>query len=242
MPERDPGEGPGQYMVQPEWMQQGWRALLEQSIESGDGRNWLALLHLGVMQMEAGDTEGAEAAWQESASLRPNAWALRNLAVIRRRAGRYGDALDLMRSALRTGPPVPALAIELGRTLMRAGRFDEAREFIRSLPEDVRQHERIQLQAARAALETGHLEELEGVFEREYTTIREGEVVLTEMWFDWHEKRLARELGRQVDAAIRKRVRQDFPPPRAIDFRMNPGAPAPRRKPRAAHSAMQWED
>ena len=87
LPERDPQDDPGQFQIQDEW-----RALLEESISSGRSDHWLAWLHLGVMKMEARDTEGARSAWETSLERAPNGWALRNLSVIgeprRQRRGR----------------------------------------------------------------------------------------------------------------------------------------------------------
>jgi hypothetical protein len=88
------------------------------------------------------------------------------------------------------------------------------------LPEPIRRHERVQLLWARAAIEVGRLEGVEKIFEHEFATIREGEVSLTDLWFAWHEKRLAMTEHLPIDDHLRQRVRRQFPPPRQIDFRM----------------------
>ena len=102
LPERDPKEGPGSYMVQPEW-----RALLEDSIARGGSNHWLGWLHLGVMKMEVLDTEGAREAWLRVDRAQPSAWAYRNLAVIEDRAGRLDETCDLMRRAWEPGRKLP---------------------------------------------------------------------------------------------------------------------------------------
>jgi hypothetical protein len=75
---------------------------------------------------------------------------------------------------------------------------------------------------ARAALDTGDLETVERILLGgvELSDLREGEDVLTELWFGMQEKRLAAEEGVEVDEALRERVRREFPPPPEIDFRM----------------------
>ena len=77
-PEPDPGELPGEWMIQAEWLR---------LLENLPRKNWYALLHAGVMRMEQADTSGALQAWEESLRLRPSSWAYRNLAVAAQRAG-----------------------------------------------------------------------------------------------------------------------------------------------------------
>jgi hypothetical protein len=73
---------------------------------------------------------------------------------------------------------------------------------------------------ARAALATGQTEGVERIFAHSFATIREGEVTLTDLWFAYHERRMAAEMGVEVDDEVRSRVRTECPPPRSIDFRM----------------------
>lgn len=217
-PERE-GEAlaePGHYMVQPEW-----RLLLEDSVLSGRSDHWLAWLHLGVMRLEARDVDGAREAWRESLARRATSWALRNLAVIESDAGRHESARDLLRTAWETGPRVAHLAIEYLQALTRLQSFAEVVEFVRSLPEETRDNERVHVMWAKACIELGELDALDGFFNREFARIREGEVTLTELWFALHEKILARADGVPVDAELRERARKAFPPPRHIDFRMS---------------------
>ncbi|MCY3023765.1 MAG: DUF5107 domain-containing protein, partial [Planctomycetota bacterium] len=240
LPERCPGEDPGQMMVQPEW-----RELLERSVgrssgPPGDqparstcagGDHWLAWLHLGTMRMEAFDHQGAREAWERSLQHRNNGWALRNLAVLEgadddNRSGPQDvppppsqAACELMRKAWEAGPRIAALAIEYARFLLRAGAYGQLREFARGLPEHLRMNERIRLLAARAALESGDLAGVESVFDHDFATVREGEVALTDLWFAFHERRLAAAEHVPLDDALRRRVRREFPPPQRIDFR-----------------------
>jgi hypothetical protein len=73
---------------------------------------------------------------------------------------------------------------------------------------------------AKAALETGRLEGVDVLFSREFASIREGEVSLSDLWFAWHESRISTETGSAVDEELRTYVRRTYPPPRNIDFRM----------------------
>jgi hypothetical protein len=52
--------------------------------------------------------------------------------------------------------------------------------------------------------------------------LREGEVSLSELWYRLHECARAAEEGCDIDDELRLRVRQQFPPPQRLDFRLNP--------------------
>ena len=52
--------------------------------------------------------------------------------------------------------------------------------------------------------------------------LREGERSLSQLWFEFHERRLASQEGHPIDEALRARVRAEFPVPPEIDFRMSP--------------------
>ena len=56
LPDPAPEDLPGEWMTQKEWQE-----LLEERLQDPDHRGWFALLHLGVMRMEALDEAGAAA-------------------------------------------------------------------------------------------------------------------------------------------------------------------------------------
>lgn len=221
MPYRDPLEPPGAYMTQPEW-----RDLLEQAVAAGRGVHWLSLLHLGVMRYRAGDRAGAGEAWERSLALEPSAWALRNLAMLAEDEGDVARSVERWTAAVRMKPDLTPLAIEACDALLRAGRYANVRQLIDSLPTRVAGVGRIRLIGATAALRCGDLSAAEALFTRgcEIANIREGELSLSDLWFEWHEARLARELGVPIDDALRRRVRRECPVPREFDFRMRPDA------------------
>jgi len=206
---------PGAWMVQPEW-----QSLLEKSLQAGRSDHWLAWLHLGNMRMENSNPNGAVEAWQRSLSHKRNAWALRNLAVVEQRAGNLDAAAKLTGEAWQVGPPIPGLAIEYVNLLCALRRFAEVDVFVRALPPAIRQHERIHIAAARAALELGRLDEVEPLFGREFVTIRESETSVTDLWFEYQARRIAEQNGVPLDDALCQRVRRESKPPRHIDFRM----------------------
>ena len=54
-----------------------------------------------------------------------------------------------------------------------------------------------------------------------FVDYREGDEILTELWFKYHAERLGREQNIPVDEALIERVRREYPIPSIFDFRMN---------------------
>jgi tetratricopeptide (TPR) repeat protein len=200
----------------------GWWDLLEASVAAGRSEGWLPWYHLGLIRAHHGRHEEAVPAFEESLRARRTPWALRALAVL---AGSRGDralACDLYREALALRPDLEPLAIECGGALIAAGLAREWLDLVGSLPCRVREQGRIRLLVGRAWLESGELAKLEEFLAQppEIADMREGEVSLSELWFGLHERREVERGGRELDAAGRRRVRLEHPPPQAIDFRM----------------------
>ncbi len=215
LPERASADGPGALMTQPDW-----EPHLQRSLRSPRGDHWLTWWHLGNLRMEARDVSGAEEAWRASLERCRTGWALRNLAIVAERRGQTRLGMELRRQAWEAGPRIAPIAIEHANALISLKAYSAALAFLHSLPMELRSHERLLLVWARAALETGHLEGIERIFEHEFASIREGEITLSDLWFTYHERRIAAAEGVPVDDKLRERVRLQYPPPRHMDFRM----------------------
>jgi tetratricopeptide (TPR) repeat protein len=218
LPPRDPATAdPGSLMVQPEW-----RELLEDAVRAGRGTHWFSWYHLGVMRYRAGDRAAARDAWLQSLRCEPSAWAYRDLAVVARDETDEETAAELWLKAAALRPDLVSLVIECASALLGAGRADHAIAFIDSLAGALQQHGRLRLLRARAALAVDDLETVARYFEQDpdVANIREKETTLSDLWFAWHERRLARERNVAVDAALRRQVRLQFPPPPRFDFRL----------------------
>jgi tetratricopeptide (TPR) repeat protein len=218
LPYRAPQCAPRSFLVQA-----AWRTLLEASLAKGHGDHWLSWLHVGIMRYHAGQIDAARQAWQHSLSLEPSGWALRNLAMVARDQAQRDRAADLWLDAHQLLPGLKPLAVECAEALLSAGRPRDVIHLMASISSSLRDHPRLQCLEARAQLETGHAERAEEFLLRnvEIPDIREGEVFLTDLWFDLHERRLAAAANSPVTDAIRQRVREQFPPPAQIDFRMS---------------------
>jgi hypothetical protein len=116
------------------------------------------------------------------------------------------------------------LLMEFGLALLQANRGGQWMDLVDALPQSLRNNWRIRLLDAQAALNQGRLKRVQAFLDQpmEITTLREGESNLTDLWFAFHEKRLAKEICGEVTDEIRRRVREENPPPRELDFRLYP--------------------
>ncbi len=209
---------PGAWMVQSEYQR-----ILESSLKPGRNYPWYAWLHLGVMRLEALDEAGAASAWEESLRVLPNAWAYRNLAFLRKRQLRETEALELYEQAWRlvgaNEALRAALAVEYLQALFDGCQYGIGWDLYRSLPTSVQETDRIQLLKAQIALELGLLAQVEPVFDWDFAVIREGQTLLTDLWYEWQARKLSAQSGEPLTAELRQRVRSQFRPPARIDFR-----------------------
>ena len=216
--EQPAGQIPGEWMVQSEW-----RELLAKSLASDANRNWYALLHAGVMQAENLNDSAAQAAWQESLAKQPSIWAYRNLAVLARAAGQTAEALAIYEQAwaledARRQLPA-AMAQEYLALLNDAGQYARAWEVCAGLPPEALDYDPVQILRAQIALQVGRLAEAEASLLREYASIREGAVILTDLWVELWRRRMSAQSGRAPQEITRQEVEATYPPPAGIDFR-----------------------
>ncbi len=214
LPEVGPQSDPGHWMIQDEWAK-----MIEASIKDAGGDHWASWLHLGNARMESFDAEGARQAWQKSTALRVNGWALRNLAILEKRAANLEDHCRLLGEAWEAGLQILPLAVEYGRALLKTGAFQRLRDFVARLPREFRDSERVAVLDAWAALETGELGVVEKILRREFVYVREGFSPMTDLWFELHARKLAQAEGTALNDALRERARTEFPPPKSLDYR-----------------------
>jgi tetratricopeptide (TPR) repeat protein len=216
LPPRKPSDLPLSPIVQPEW-----RTLVENSLKTKDGDHWLSWYQAGIMRFGAGDFEAAAKAWETSIERTPNAWSYRNLAVLARKNNKLDKAAKLMEQAWELQPKSIPITIEFAKALYAADRPADVCRLIVSLPPDMQANGRLRLQHAQAALATGDLETVRKFFEKEneIPNMREKEVSLSTLWFDYHAKRIAAVEKIPIDAALQKRVRAELEPPEWVDFR-----------------------
>lgn len=216
LPYTHPADPPGGWMIQPEW-----RRILEDAVNAGRGDHWLSWLHLGVIYYAEKEMDAAKQAWEKSLKLEPSPLAYRNLAVLAKREKRLSEAADMLLAARQMAPDMFSLAVECCRALIEAGRAHNVLELMGHLPRHIHDRGRMRIMEAQAAMKIGDLQKVEEILQSRpsVSDVREGEVTLSNLWFEIHEKRIAATENLPIDDKLRQRVRRDYPPPSWLDFR-----------------------
>jgi Domain of unknown function (DUF5107) len=210
MPSADPAQPPVSYQVSSRWAER---------LETSSGEDWLTWLHRGVARHHAGDVDGAVAAWRRSTDASPNAWALRNLAVVAREPE---PAAELLREAVALAPDQPALLVELLEALLADERAVEALAVVDRADGAVAADPLVRFLEARAATEVGDAGRAERILaEVTMPWVREGSRSLDDLWFRLEAARVAQQRGVVVDDVLRAEVRRNSRLPYEVDFRMS---------------------
>jgi len=157
-----------------------WLEMLEKDCEKNNSKE--SLVHLGIMYYEDGMEEKAVSAWEKSL---PHALAYRNLSLAAIKNKDSAEALNLMEKAVELNDS-DSYKSEYADLLIKAGEYEKCWDLLYKLSDD--SPDRMWIYRAQCAWHTGNYKELEKMFEREYSCIREGEAVLTNLWFMWAEK------------------------------------------------------
>ena len=206
---------------------------------------WNAYLHYGIAvydyirtdvlvgeaySEEANEIQAAEAerAWLESVKLKPNVWAYRNLAVLETSRGNDAMAEEYYDKALAL-PGVfddYAIASEYIMFLNKIGKFEKSYELYKSLPEACKANDRIKISTSAAAVKLFDVEYLEKFFSEKHHAIREAENTLTDVWFEYCARKMAKERGMEnlTEEELDKLIDEAWescPPDYDIDFRMS---------------------
>jgi tetratricopeptide (TPR) repeat protein len=205
------------YMVQREW-----HGLLKKALETEQDTSWLAWLHYGIASYQAGHIEEAVEAFQMSLEEEITPWAMRNLAALEQQAGHLQGAADLYLNAHRLAPNLLPLTVEVGKALIASGQAQRWLDLLETLPAEQRTHGRLRLLECQAALAVNDLARAGDLLNQHFTVadLREGELSLSALWFEYHEKRLSQNENLPINDALRARVKREYPVPAAIDFRM----------------------
>jgi hypothetical protein len=209
----DPLDEPLSYQIG-----RAWEASLSNSIQSGRSDHWYAHYQLGVLRAARGDDASARASFERSLDLARNPWALRCLALLSQRAGNAALAADLLCEAV-SMKPIRPLAIEALDALAKAGAYERMTLLAATLPENVRTLGRVKTYEILALLRTGRCDEAQALLESRIvlTDVREGDVLLTDLWFEL----MARRERGNADAASIAWAHEHLKPPKHLDFRMS---------------------
>lgn len=195
-----------------------WEKLLRASLDKEWGDHWFSRYHLGVMANARGDVETAKAEYRRSIEMAVNPWAMRCLAVCLQREGKNVEAGDLLMKAAAMKPIRP-LIVEALDALLQVQRYDDMLSLTDSLPASLRENGRVKTFVVAALLRTGRVEEAGALLTGSFvlTDVREGQVLLTDLWFEYA---ALRDKGDASPESIQW-ARMNRKPPHHLDFRMN---------------------
>lgn len=235
----------GRYFTPSYMISDRWLPLMEESLARPGGRTWHSLMQVGVAwydgmdqtrySNEAATDEDvakreaeAEKAWLESIALEPTYLVYRNLANLERQRGDFARAERYYDLAIGCAGAFDdfALASEYLAFLKSRGEDEKLWDLYLSLPENCKTPDRVRITVASAAVKLDKLDYLERFFAEEHHDIREGECSLTDLWFEYCARRMARERGiapitpEKLDRLIDE-AWENCPPAPEIDFRMS---------------------
>ncbi|MDF2684958.1 MAG: hypothetical protein K0S55_139 [Clostridia bacterium] len=216
--EKQPTDIPESWMVQDEW-----KAILEESLQTAANQNWYAYMHLGNMFYEKGEDDRAFELWNKSIEIQPSAWVYRNLAYAENQKGNKEEALFYMEKAYSIYKSFSDAAFyeEYFNMLMAKREYQKIWDIYQSMPASFQALHRIQILAGKVALELDNLEFAYRLFDREYAVIREGELTIVDLWYYYSAKKLAKERGIEYTKELLEEAKEKCPPPHTVDYRMN---------------------
>jgi hypothetical protein len=191
-----------------------WRATLLKSAET-QGETWLHALALGVIAIDREQRAEAKAYLSRSLQKRQTYLALRHLALL---ADTPDETERLYLQAWDTGQASPRLAVEIVVWMQQNQRLDALAAYLKRLPPEAAGDERIRLARAQAAINSGDLDLAETLLNYHFAKIREGDLILTELWEKLQIAKAARKLGRPPTPAEAKAALAAAPVPIYLDF------------------------
>ena len=195
-----------------------WLSILEKK----ENRDWYLECQLGDMRYASDDIEGAKRAFLSSYEKTPNAWALRNLAMIEKNVEKdIISACVHIKEAHALLPEYRPLTVECAEILIGAEKSDEWIALYESLSSDLRADGRLTMLYGAALARVGEYRRAATVVTEGLMVpdIKEGEYSLSEIWVEIYSGILAEERG--VNTLTPEEVLAVYPLPRALDFRMH---------------------
>ena len=240
IPELSSADLPVSYMTSKKWLPK-----IVESLNTEKGNNWTARLHLGLSLYENYNTQGyvadvrteeterksvaeARSAWLDSINQQPSVIAYRCLACLEKNdknfdlAEKYYDFAIALAGAYNDY----ALVSEYLRFLSVHEKYEKLWSIYEGIPEEFKKVDRIKITVAKAAVKLRNFDYLEKFFSEEHHDIREGEVSLTDVWFEFCALKMAKERGitdltPDILAELMDEAWDTCPPDKSIDFRMS---------------------
>jgi hypothetical protein len=202
---------PLSYQRRPEWVN-----LLKKAAKGPDKYYWKTHYMLACAYMANGEIEDAEEELDASCTCHVNAWNTYARAELFRIKGNMTAASQTILAAANMAKNDNSLCKMAARMLSGAGMWQVLWQFTETLGEEQKSLHRIRFYRAQAAEKLGMLEAAEEILYAdgglEIPDIQEGEISITNLWFDIQEKKAKRD-GTEFDRNTAK-------PPKVFDFRM----------------------
>lgn len=208
---------PVSWMIDRRWMPL-MRAGLEKAPENGTLR-----LHYAVACYENDDVETGSAQMKQAYAAEKTPVGAVCLSQMAEQAGDLETALRYMKEAteLCGERQVTAIAECYLKLLVRAKAYEAAWAYYEALGEPCGTDERVMLEVAPAAYELEKWAFLEGLFQRQLVLIREGENILTDLWYRKQARDWMQQTGETDEEKAMMWALANKMPPEEIDFRMS---------------------
>jgi hypothetical protein len=210
MPEHEPTDVPPSWMLQEEFVSR-----LAADVQGADICSWYVHMQYGMSLFADGKFVEALEQFQKSMELRESPWALYGIGQIKRVFSDKRGAAVLCLRAARMMPDDVSFAKEAMALLVDAGMDTEALEFASEMKDNVSGDGRVKLYIIMANIHKDNIDTAEKLLLENgglvVADIREGENIITDMWFMIEEKKAARD-GREFD-------RESADVPAILDYR-----------------------
>jgi len=176
--------------------------LLEKAVAEGKAGAY-TYLQLGTALFAAGNESEAVAAWEKSMKKKPNAWAARNIAMLKKHYRDYEAAYLYMNKAVSLNSEYKPLVIDCAKLYIEAKKYNEWIEVYKKLSPNLKDAGRIKFLTAAAYAGIGMLSEAEKLFNEDLVIedLQECELSFENLWVQLYG--------------------ENRPLPKTIDFRMN---------------------
>lgn len=185
--------------------------------------NWNALYHYGVILYEHGRIEEAKAAWENSAFLKPNAWAYRNLAMLyRNEYCEKENALMYMKMSISLKKDCISLWRDFAETFLKYKLYDDWLIEAENIPAVIAANGRLRLYKALCLVRTGRAEQAAEIVNYNFKMddIKEGEISVSSIWYEIYGTLLAKKYNLTDKREINELVDKEIPL-KDLDFRMH---------------------
>ena len=216
LPEPHPTDEPLGYQIGAHWEER-----LVKSIARGGG-HWYCCYQLGVIRAQAGDMAKAREYFEQSLEKTRNPWALNCLAWLDDKQGNTEAAAEKWQQAVEMEPEFH-LALNALNVLRKLGRYMTMLEVYSGLPHVLRERGRLKAAYCHALIEVGRYETAQNTLmdHIELSDVREGETILSDLWFSLCAHKEARARGCEYTNELLDEIKKTVGVPDVLDFRMS---------------------